>query len=131
MADGHSDARIAKHLLPDSLRRTFIERFPLHSQEAIPFGDKKIVAKFFFPAGRYTFYVTEGEPEDDDFVFFGYCVSAVGEDCDEWGYTTLSELMSVRVSLLHMERDIHFPVATTTIAEVWPKADFTKAHQEA
>jgi hypothetical protein len=131
MANGHSDAYIAKHLFPDSLRRTFIERFPLHSQEATPLGDRKIVAKFFFPVGRYTYYVTGGEPEGDDFVFFGYCVSAVDENCDEWGYTMLSELMSTRWGPFHMERDIHFPVATKTIAEVWPKADFTKAHQEA
>jgi hypothetical protein len=127
----HSEAHITKHLLPDSLRRTLTERFPLHSQEAIPIGQKKIVAKFFFPAGRYTFYVTEGEPEGDDFTFFGYCLSDFGEECDEWGYTTLSELMSVRLSLLHMERDIHFPVAKKIIDEVWPKADFTKTHQEA
>lgn len=131
MASGHSDAHIAKHLLPDSLRRTFIERFPLHSQEKSPIGGKKIVAKFFFPAGRYTFFATEGEPEGNDFMFFGYCLSDLGEDCDEWGYTSLSELMSVRLSLLHMERDIHFPVAKKSIGEVWPKADFTKTHQEA
>jgi hypothetical protein len=28
---------------------------------------------------------------------FGYCVSALGEDCDEWGYTMLSELQNLRV----------------------------------
>jgi hypothetical protein len=39
--------------------------------------------------------------------------------------------MSVRLSLLHMERDIHFPVAKKLIDGVWPKADFTKTHQEA
>ncbi|MEO8380747.1 MAG: DUF2958 domain-containing protein [Acidobacteriota bacterium] len=127
MADGHSDAHISRQLLPDSLRRTFAEKFPLHSQENVSTGQKKIIAKFFFPAGRYIFYAVEGEPEGSDFVFFGYCISPLGEDCDEWGYTTLSELISVRLSLLHMERDIHFPAAKRTIAEVCPKADITVA----
>lgn len=127
MAGGHSDARIARRLLPNSLRKTFIERFPLGSQEHEKTGAKKIVAKFFFPAGRYTFYAVEGEPEGANFVFFGYCLSPLDEDFDEWGYTTLSELMSVRLALLHMERDIHFPVAKRTIAAVCPKADFTAA----
>lgn len=127
MADGHSDAHISRQLLPDSLRRTFAEKFPLDSQENVPTGQKKIVAKFFFPAGSYTFYAVEGEPEGSDFMFFGYCISPLGEDYDEWGYTSLSELLSVRLSLLHMERDIHFPVAERTIAEVCPKADISAA----
>ncbi|MEO8382592.1 MAG: DUF2958 domain-containing protein [Acidobacteriota bacterium] len=127
MADGHSDARILRHLLPDNLRKTFIERFQLHSQEEVLTGAKKIVAKFFFPAGRYTFYAIEGEPEGSDFVFYGYCISPVGEDCDEWGYVTLSEFLSIRLGPLHMERDIHFPVAKQTISEVCPKADFSAA----
>ncbi len=127
MADGHSDAHISRQLLPGSLRKTFVEKFPLHSQENVPAGQKKIVAKFFFPAGRYTFYAVEGEPEGPDFVFFGYCLSPLGEDFDEWGYSSLSELMSVRLGLLHMERDIHLAVAKRTIAEVCPKADINVA----
>jgi hypothetical protein len=123
MADGHSDAHILRHLLPDSLRTEFADKYPLGSQEDVPTAKKKIVAKFFFPAGRYTFYAVEGGPEGSDFIFFGYCLSPLGEDFDEWGYVSLSELLSNRMGLLHMERDIHFPVAMRTIAGVCPKAD--------
>jgi hypothetical protein len=129
MANRHSDAHISRQLLPDSLRRTFAEKFPLHSQENVPTGQKKIVAKFFFPVGRYTFYAVEGEPEGSDFVFFGYCISPFGENCDEWGYSSLYELISTGMRLLraHVERDIHFPVAKRTIAEVCPRADISAA----
>ena len=78
--------------------------------------------KFFFPAGRYTFYATEGEPQGDEFLFFGYCISPLGADCDEWGYVTLSELRSVKVHGLTMERDLHFPIAERTVAEVRRRA---------
>ena len=42
-----------------------------------------------FGAGRYTYYVTEWDGED---LLFGYVLSPLGSDCDEWGYTSLSEL---------------------------------------
>ena len=101
-------------LLPESLRNTFAS-FPIRSQ--VPAHDAKVIVKYFFPAGRYTFYVTEGEPVEGDFLFYGYCVSALGADCDEWGYVTLSELESVRILGLRMERDLHFPIATHTVGE--------------
>jgi hypothetical protein len=41
-----------------------------------------------FGAGRYTYYVTEWDGED---LLFGYVLSPLGSDCDEWGYTSLSE----------------------------------------
>jgi hypothetical protein len=37
-----------------------LARFSLGSQERL--GDQaKVIVKYFFPAGRYTFYVTEGD----------------------------------------------------------------------
>ncbi len=92
-------------------------QFPIGSQEGL--GDNaKVLVKLFFPAGRYTFFVTEGEPQGDDFLLFGYCVSALGEDCDEWGYASLSELRSVRVRGLSMERDLDVRFAARTVAEL-------------
>jgi len=102
------------------LVREALARFPLGSQESL--GDQaKVIAKYFFPAGRYTFYVTEAET-DGDVRMFGYCISPFGEDCDEWGYVMLSELQSLRVRGLTMERDLHFPIATHTVAEVLSRA---------
>lgn len=45
--------------------------------------------KFFAPGSRYTFYVTEFDGED---TLYDWWVSALGADCDEWGYTSLFEL---------------------------------------
>lgn len=62
-------------------------------------------AKFFTPDSSSTWYVTEGEPDSDDFRFFGYVAGFVRE----WGYFLLSELESVRGPLkLLIERDLYF-----------------------
>jgi len=104
-------------LLPSQLVDAF-RRFPIRSQDGK--GENAlVVSKFFDPAGRYTFFVTGGSPvlEDDgtpvllddgtpDWEFFGFCLSPLGEDCDEWGYGTLAEFRSVRGRFgLGIERD--------------------------
>lgn len=63
--------------------------------------------KFFSPYGRYTFYVTEFDGAD---TLYGYCVSPLGEDCDEWGYASLSELAGTSVfgGVPAIERDMGF-----------------------
>ncbi|MEO6324958.1 MAG: DUF2958 domain-containing protein [Thermoanaerobaculia bacterium] len=97
-------------LLTNELRAAF-EKFPLHSQEG-KLDAATVVVKYFDPCGRYTFFATEGQPDGDDFLLFGYCVSPLGEDCDEWGYTALSELQSVKGRFgLGIERDLSLPVA--------------------
>jgi hypothetical protein len=54
-------------LLPTELR----EQLPkLYEQEGTE--DKIVHLKYFFPAGNWTWFVIEGEPEGDDFLFFGY-----------------------------------------------------------
>ncbi len=42
---------------------------PLYSQENVKLEEKIVHAKFFFPAGNWTWFVTEGEAEEDDFIF--------------------------------------------------------------
>lgn len=77
----------------------------MRSSEGVP-ADKKIAhVKFFFPMGRGTWYGVEYDGVDE---FYGYVVSPLGSDCDEWGYFTLSELESVVVMGLHIERDLYF-----------------------
>jgi hypothetical protein len=112
-------------LLPAELRSAIESTYPLGSQEGL--GDRaKVLVKFFFPAGRYTFFVTEGtvtfaaedDPPGDDFLFFGFGLSPFGPDCDEWGYTTLSELASVNHRGLRIERDLHLGFATRSVGEL-------------
>jgi len=97
--------------------RSVIRQFPFGSQEGLR-DNAKVLVKFFFPAGRYTFYATEAEEEGDDILFFGYVLSAFGPDCDEWGYTTVSELTSVKTRGLTIERDLHLGFATRTVGEL-------------
>lgn len=102
-------------LLTDEIQATLPA---LYSQEQNP--DPQVVAKFFCPWGRWTWYVTEGSPvnavgemipADDteqeavDFLFFGW----VAGDIPELGYVSLSELEAVRGPFgLRIERDLHF-----------------------
>jgi hypothetical protein len=79
--------------------------------------DVPVIVKFFHPLSRYTLYVTEGQLEEDgDWILFGYCVSALGPDCDELGYTSLRELESTVVRGVRVERDMYF--GDHTLAEV-------------
>lgn len=102
-------------LLTTELQEAF-KRFPIHSQDGRG-DDALVVCKFFDPSGRYTFYVTEGAPTGtQDWEFFGFCVSPLGDDCDEWGSVTLSELRSVRGAFgLGIERDTSVDPATRTV----------------
>lgn len=99
-----------------------LRKHPLGSQDGKGFNAKIIVK--FFGGSRYTFYVTEGSPCGNDWEFFGYCVSALGPDCDEWGYTMLSQLTSMRFPpfRLPIERDLYFPILEKTVEEVLPKS---------
>jgi hypothetical protein len=134
------------------------KRLPGHcATEDVPDDRKLAVAKFFHPMGRGTWYAVEASvrfegddveyaPRDvldrlddaEDVVFFGYVVSPLGPDCDEWGYFSLRELERVRVRGLGIERDIHWrpqtipelkPARCPTCSEPYPvdrPATFTK-----
>jgi hypothetical protein len=87
-------------LLTDELRAKLP---PLYSQEAA--AEPIVYAKFFLPGTGWTWYVTEGSPEGDEFLFFGFVVGLESE----FGYFLLSELESVATPLgLHVERDLYF-----------------------
>jgi hypothetical protein len=67
--------------------------------------DPIVRVKFFTPDSGWTWYATEGGPENGDFIFFGYVVGV----CPEWGYFSLSELQEIRGKLgLPVERDLFF-----------------------
>src|SRR3989442_14234515 len=75
----------------------------LYAQEKVP--DPIVHAKFFKPDSNWTWYVTEGEAEEDDFRFFGYVCGLE----EEWGYFVLSELESARGPMgLAIERELYF-----------------------
>lgn len=84
-----------------------LEKSPLYSHEGEE--NPQIIVKFFNPYGRGTWYVTEGEKQEDgDWLFFG--IAEIFER--EWGYFTLSDLESIRpvrqLPSLGIERDMYF-----------------------
>lgn len=86
-------------LLPEELKIGLPKLYEQEENE-----DPLVFIKFFFPAGRWTWFVTEGEPEGDDFTFFGYVIGLE----EEWGYFTLIQLEEINIHSLTVERDLYF-----------------------
>jgi hypothetical protein len=116
------------NLLPEILK----ERMPaLYSQEHE--RDPVVVAKYFDPAGSWTWYATEGSPVDEDgymdtnkpkvdYLFFGLVVGFE----TELGYFSLNELNTAKEGLrgiraLPIERDVWFE--TQRLSEVRRRHD--------
>jgi hypothetical protein len=100
-------------LLTDKLRACLPA---LYSQEAE--ADPMVHAKFFMPGTGWTWYVTEGSSQEEDFLFFGFVVGLESE----FGYFLLSELESVTTPHgLHVERDLSFTAGRLT--DVVPAPD--------
>lgn len=93
-------------LLPPELR----EKLPkLYEQEGSE--DQIVHIKFFFPAADWTWFVTEGQEEGNDFTFFGYVIGFASE----WGYFSLRELEEINVHNLTVERDLDFREAKMSV----------------
>jgi hypothetical protein len=87
-------------LLPEEVR-TLLP--PLYTQEHEQ--DPMVYVKFFHPLSHWTWYATEGSPQGDDFILFGW----VYGDFPELGYFSLKELSEVKEQLgIGVERDLHF-----------------------
>jgi len=73
-----------------------------------------IIIKFFHPLSNWTWYATEGEKQEDgDWMFFGLVRGME----NELGYFTLSQLQSVKVMGLPIERDMYFGKHTLAEAQ--------------
>lgn len=88
----------------------------LYANEKKDPKDIPIIVKFFDPTGSWSWYVTEGEKEGDDWRFFGYVKGFE----NELGYFMLSELEHAKDGMrgmqsLPIERDRWF---TGTLASV-------------
>lgn len=103
-------------LMTQKMRAKFA-KIPWMSTDGKPYDEVKVLAVYFHPIGRYTFYVTEFDGKD---TLYGYVKSPSGPDCDEWGYSSLAELEALKVRGLGMERDLFWD-PKTTVAEVLNK----------
>ena len=89
----------------------------LYSTEEVETQDKTIFCKFFALRSGWTWYVVEGErQEDGDYLFFGL----VHGHEQEWGYFSLWELESIRWhGIQGIERDLYFnPVTVGDCSEL-------------
>lgn len=89
------------------LTKDIIKKLPaLYATDGKPKTERKIICKFFTPDSNWTWYVLEGEQEENgDFRFFGL----VDGFEKELGYFMLSELESATGPMgLHIERDRYF-----------------------
>jgi hypothetical protein len=96
------------------LTKEIINKLPkLYSHDGKDPKEVPIIVKFFHPMSSYTFYVTEGEKQEDgDWLFFGLASNME----KELGYVTLNELESCNVRGLNMERDMYF--GNKTLADI-------------
>jgi hypothetical protein len=96
---------------PDDVRNSLPKLYAQDGDE-----DPKVYVKFFQPWGAWTWFATEGQPEGEDFIFFGYVIGLERE----WGYFSLNELCSVTGPAgLKIERDIYFePKLVSQIPEI-------------
>lgn len=92
----------------------------LRSQDGL--GKKAVAHLKLFGGGRFTFYATEYDGDD---TFFGYLISPLGEDCDEFCYFSRAELEALRFPPfgLPIERDMYFESRPLDeeLAERWGK----------
>jgi hypothetical protein len=83
---------------------------PLYSQEKVE--DPMVIAKFFHPCSNWTWYAIEYDPEEK--LFYGYVIGFE----NELGYFSLTELESIKVLGLGIERDLYFdPTPLSVIKE--------------
>jgi len=74
-------------------------------------GDATIArVKLVIPGSRWTLFICEHDPTEQ--IVFGWIVSPLGAELDEWGYASLVEVAALRVPLgLPPERDLDFAPA--------------------
>lgn len=82
-----------------------MSKYPLYSQDGAGVN-AVITAKFFYPAGAWTWYVLEYDTNDKD-TCYGIVINGHGEG--EYGYFSLKELQGIRGRFgLGVERDTYF-----------------------
>lgn len=102
-------------LLTEEIKR----RLPgLRDTDNTPAGDKVCHFKLFNPCGSGTWWICEGEEQEDgDWLLFGLADGPY----PEFGYFSLNEFKSIRLmGGLGIERDRHFPVGP--MREVIPES---------
>lgn len=99
-----------------------------YSSEEVPLKEKMIYMHFFI--GGCDWYGAEYSPEER--CFFGFAILNGDYDNAEWGYFSLEELASLKVSFLEVDRDLHWEptkaidIETIRKAQGWEKEEGKK-----
>lgn len=94
-------------LLTEAIKKR-MKKYPLYSQDGKK-DEAIVIAKFFINRGAWTWYITEGDIDED--IMYGITVNGHGE-C-EYGYVSISEMENLRTSDgLSIEREISFKPCT-------------------
>ena len=89
-------------LLTRQLKEQISKDYPLYSQDGKA-EDAVCVAKMFL--ANWTWYIMEGNFEDDDFIMYGIVINGIS---NEYGYVSLRDLESINVKGFEVERDLYF-----------------------
>ena len=76
-----------------------LAKYPIYSQDGKG-GKAQVICKFFNPCGSQTWYILEGEKQDDDYILFAL-LDNMGER--EYGYVSLNELQRAPLVLASKE----------------------------
>ena len=102
-----------------------------YSTEEVPLKEKLILMHFFIAGCDW--YVTEYSPEEK--CFFGFAILNGDLNNAEWGYFSLEELSSLKVSFLEVDKDCHWtPKKAVEIEKIceaqgWEKGETKDAQQ--
>ena len=101
----------------DLIPKNLIGKLPklYDTDDGKPIGDKMAQLRFFFPMGSYTAYVLEHEPKT------GELFTLTTMDGRDWelGYSSLTEIQSISIGGLKVERDLYFePTQLKNIPEL-------------
>lgn len=88
-----------KDLSIDKLKLMFKD-YPLYSQDNKK--DKLVILEMFIPYQNIYWLLLEGNIEEDDFIFFGYCKIQEAE----YGYVSFKELYSLNYDIQVIYYDI-------------------------
>ena len=96
-----------------------LEALPaMYSTEETPLEDKKIVMHFFLAGCDW--YVAEYDQQTR--CFWGFVILNGDLECAEWGQFSLDELLDIKASFMHVDRDLHWRVRPAKEVESIVKA---------
>lgn len=90
-------------LLPKELEETLPK---LYETENTPTTEKTLIIRYISIYSNFEWYLCEFDK--DTKTAFGYVISGLGEDCNEWGYFNLEEMENINKDNLQIIREESF-----------------------